>query len=191
LQGFISAENSDYAMVHCVFDNEEVGSQTRQGAGSTFLYDVLKRINNVMGRSEDEYYSSIASSFLISADNAHGIHPNYTSCADPSNRPVINGGVVIKFNGAQKYTSDGVTASFFKKICDKAKVPYQVFTNNSNVAGGSTLGNISTNQVSVQSVDIGLAQWAMHSPNESAGAKDPEYMVRAISEFYKSDICID
>jgi len=191
LQGFISAENSDYAMVHCVFDNEEVGSQTRQGAGSTFLYDVLKRINNVMGRSEDEYYSSIASSFLISADNAHGIHPNYTSCADPSNRPVINGGVVIKFNGAQKYTSDGVTASVFKKICDKAKVPYQVFTNNSNVAGGSTLGNISTNQVSVQSVDIGLAQWAMHSPNESAGAKDPEYMVRAISEFYKSDICID
>jgi len=190
LQGFKGASNKNNVLVHCVFDNEEVGSQSRQGAGSTFLKDVLTRINEGLGRSDEEYRAAVANSFLVSADNAHAVHPNYVSSADPVNRPVVNGGPVIKFNASQKYTSDSVSGSVFKKICEKAGVPYQIFTNNSNIAGGSTLGNISTNQVSVLSVDIGLAQWAMHSPNESAGAKDPELMVKAIKQFYESDLVL-
>ncbi|MCR5188485.1 MAG: M18 family aminopeptidase [Treponema sp.] len=196
LQGFLNAVKEGAAdkgkgknaLVYAVFDNEEVGSQSRQGAASTFLYDTLHRINESFGRSEQEYLAAVAKSFLVSADNAHAVHPNYASKADPVNKPGVNEGVVIKFNAAQKYTSDGVSAGVFKKICDQAKVPYQIFTNNSNIAGGSTLGNISNSQVSVLSVDIGLAQWAMHSPNESAGAKDVEYMEKAIAQFYKSDI---
>ena len=194
LQGFLKAvkeESGDggrSVLIHAVFDNEEVGSQSRQGAASTFLYDTLHRINESFGRSEQEYLVALAKSFLVSADNAHAVHPNYVSKADPVNKPGVNEGIVIKFNAAQKYTSDGVSAGVFKKICEKAKVPYQIFTNNSNIAGGSTLGNISNSQVSVLSVDIGLAQWAMHSPNESAGAKDVEYMEKAIAQFYKSEI---
>ncbi len=194
LQGFLKAvkeESGDggrSVLIHAVFDNEEVGSQSRQGAASTFLYDTLHRINESFGRSEQEYLAALAKSFLVSADNAHAVHPNYVSKADPVNKPGVNEGIVIKFNAAQKYTSDGVSAGVFKKICEKAKVPYQIFTNNSNIAGGSTLGNISNSQVSVLSVDIGLAQWAMHSPNESAGAKDVEYMEKAIAQFYKSEI---
>lgn len=194
LQGFLKAvkeESGDggrSVLIHVVFDNEEVGSQSRQGAASTFLYDTLHRINESFGRSEQEYLVALAKSFLVSADNAHAVHPNYVSKADPVNKPGVNEGIVIKFNAAQKYTSDGVSAGVFKKICKKAKVPYQIFTNNSNIAGGSTLGNISNSQVSVLSVDIGLAQWAMHSPNESAGAKDVEYMEKAIAQFYKSEI---
>ena len=197
LQGFINAtEDSNHeifhknkkALVYSVFDNEEVGSQSRQGAASTFLKDTLKRINETLGLSEKEYLKEIANSFLVSADNAHAVHPNYAGKADPVNKPKVNGGPVIKFNAAQKYTSDALSSAVFKKVCNKAKVPYQIFTNNSNVAGGSTLGNISESQVSILSVDIGLAQWAMHSPNESAGAKDVELMIKAISEFYKNDI---
>ena len=194
LQGFLKAvkeESGDggrSVLIHAVFDNEEVGSQSRQGAASTFLYDTLHRINESFGRSKQEYLAALAKSFLVSADNAHAVHPNYVSKADPVNKPRVNEGIVIKFNAAQKYTSDGVSAGVFKKICEKAKVPYQIFTNNSNIAGGSTLGNISNSQVSVLSVDIGLAQWAMHSPNESAGAKDVEYMEKAIAQFYKSEI---
>lgn len=190
-EGFLAAENSENVIVHCVFDNEEVGSQSRQGAGSTFMYDVLKRINSGCGRSEEEYFMAIADSFLVSADNAHSVHPNYTSAADPVNQPVVNGGPVIKLNASQKYTSDSLSGAVFKKICEKAGVPCQIFTNNSNIAGGSTLGNISTGQVSVLSVDIGLAQWAMHSPNESAGADDPEYMIKALKEFYCSSIKVN
>lgn len=194
LQGFLKAVKEECGdggrsvLIHAVFDNEEVGSQSRQGAASTFLYDTLHRINESFGRSEQEYFAALAKSFLVSADNAHAVHPNYVSKADPVNKPGVNEGIVIKFNAAQKYTSDGVSAGVFKKICEKAKVPYQIFTNNSNIAGGSTLGNISNSQVSVLSVDIGLAQWAMHSPNESAGAKDVEYMEKAIAQFYKSEI---
>lgn len=194
LQGFLkvvkeeSGDGGRSVLIHAVFDNEEVGSQSRQGAASTFLYDTLHRINESFGRSEQEYLAALAKSFLVSADNAHAVHPNYVSKADPVNKPGVNEGIVIKFNAAQKYTSDGVSAGVFKKICEKAKVPYQIFTNNSNIAGGSTLGNISNSQVSVLSVDIGLAQWAMHSPNESAGAKDVEYMEKAIAQFYKSEI---
>lgn len=187
-KGFLAGKNPEKVLVHAVFDNEEVGSQSRQGAGSTLLKDVLLRINGCAGGSAEDFNIAVAGSFLVSADNAHGVHPSYVSSADPVNRPVLNGGPVIKFNASQKYTSDSLSGSIFKKICQKAGVPCQVFTNNSNVAGGSTLGNISTSQVSVLSVDIGIAQWAMHSPNESAGSKDPELMVKAIKEFYCSKI---
>lgn len=188
LEAFISAENKNFVTVHAVFDNEETGSMSRQGADSTFLRDTLKRINSNLGLSKEDYLKAIANSFLVSADNAHAVHPAFSSKADPVNRPHINKGPVIKFNAAQKYTSDSVSASIFKEICKKAGVPFQVYTNNSNIAGGSTLGNISTTQVSIMSVDIGLAQWAMHSPNESAGTEDPEFMVKAITQFYSSDI---
>lgn len=187
-QGFLKASEAktDSCLVHCIFDNEEVGSESRQGAASTFLSDTLMRINENLGRTSEDYKTALANSFMVSADNAHGIHPNYPETADPNNRPKLNGGIVIKFNAAQKYTSDAISSGFFRQVCRKAKVPFQIFTNNSNIAGGSTLGNISTSQVSVSSVDIGLAQWAMHSPYESAGAEDPEMMAKAIEEFYKS-----
>ncbi len=186
IKAFIAADNSKKVMVHCVFDNEEVGSETRQGAASTFLHDTLVRINHAMGKSEEDYLTSLAKSFMVSADNAHAVHPNYSSIADPVNKPKINSGIVIKFNAAQKYTSDAFTSALFKSICSNTNVPYQIFTNNSNVAGGSTLGNISNTQVSIPAVDIGLAQWAMHSPYETAGVKDIEYMYKAVKEFYKT-----
>ncbi len=184
-EGFLSAEDSENVAVHCVFDNEEVGSGTKQGAASTFLKDILTRINMALGRTEEQYYTAVANSFMLSADNAHAIHPNHPEKADPVNRPVINGGVVIKFNANQKYTTDAVSAAAFKLMCDKAGVPYQCFTNRSDMAGGSTLGNISTTQVAVNTVDIGLAQLAMHSPYESAGSKDPEYMAAVSKVFYE------
>ena len=121
---------------------------------------------------------------MVSADNAHAVHPNYKSKADPINRPELNKGPVIKFNAAQKYTSDAVSSAMFKQVCKKAGVPFQIFTNNSDVAGGSTLGNISNAHISLRCVDIGIAQLAMHSPYETAGIKDIDYMIRAIEGFY-------
>ncbi|MBP5746871.1 MAG: M18 family aminopeptidase, partial [Treponema sp.] len=155
-------------------------------AASTFLYDTLQRINIELGQSASNYYRAIAKSFMVSADNAHAAHPNYADKADPVNRPFVNDGPVIKFNAAQKYTSDAISAAFFECVCKKAGLPFQVFTNRSDMAGGSTLGNISAANVSVSCVDIGLAQWAMHSPYESAGSIDVEYMQRAMKEFYRS-----
>ncbi len=193
LQGFLDSMNLDSAKsikVYCVFDNEEVGSQTRQGAASTFLSDTLSRINFALGSDEEDLKIRLSKSFMVSADNAHALHPNFVSVADPVNRPKINGGVVIKFNAAQKYTSDSLSAGFFKSVCLQAGVPFQVFTNNSNVAGGSTLGNISQTQVSVPCVDIGLAQWAMHSPYETAGKYDVDFMARAIKQFYQSEFSV-
>lgn len=188
-EGFVSAEKneSDSVNVFAVFDNEEVGSQTRQGADSTFLKDTLKRLNVCLGNDEENYYAAVASSLMISADNAHAVHPNYAEKADPVNRPVINGGPVIKFNAAQKYATDGISASVFKALCDSVKVPYQTFTNRSDMAGGSTLGNISGSQVSVSTVDIGLPQWAMHSPYETAGSLDAEMFVKVVEAFYKNN----
>ena len=179
--------NGNRIKVYCVFDNEEVGSQSRQGAASTFLSDTLERINFALGSDAEDYKIRLAKSFMVSADNAHAVHPNFANLADPVNCPKINGGVVIKFNASQKYTSDSISAGFFKDICKRAGVPFQIFTNNSNIAGGSTLGNISQTQVSVSCVDIGLAQWAMHSPYETAGTADVEFMTRAIKLFYCSD----
>ncbi len=184
LFGFLDAKPTDYVSMHLVFDNEEVGSTTKQGAASSFLKDTLERINDGLGRTRQQYLSAIAGSFMISADNAHAVHPNYQDKADPVNRPIMNKGIVIKYNANQKYTTDGVSAANFKLLCKEAGVPFQTFTNRSDMPGGSTLGNISTTQVSVNTVDIGLAQLAMHSPYESAGSKDPEYLAKVAQVFY-------
>ena len=183
-EGFLRGEHKKSIAVHCVLDNEEVGSSTKQGAASTFLKDTLKRINMGLGRTEEEYLMALADSFMVSADNAHALHPNHTDKTDPVNRPVINGGIVIKYNANQKYCTDGVSAAIFKDICDKAGVPYQTFVNRSDMAGGSTLGNISNTQVPVKTVDIGLAQLAMHSVYETTGAKDTESLVKAATVFF-------
>ena len=186
--GFLAAQVQDNIAVHCVFDNEEVGSGTKQGAASTFLKDTLERICEVLGCSRQKYHMALAQSFMISADNAHAIHPNHTDKADPVNRPQMNKGIVIKFNANQKYTTDAVSEAIFRGICDDAKIPYQMFTNRSDMAGGSTLGNISNTQVAVNTVDIGLAQLAMHSPYETAGSKDPMYMAQCAAAFYGANL---
>ena len=187
-ESIIEAKNKNNIAVHCVFDNEEVGSGTKQGAASTFLKDVLTRVNKALGGDEESYLQAVARSFMVSADNAHSVHPNYTEKADPCNRPVVNKGVVIKYNANQKYTTDAVSGAVFRDICAEAEVPVQTFTNRSDVAGGSTLGNISNAQVSLNAVDIGMAQWAMHSPYESGGVKDTYYLEAAMKKFFETDI---
>lgn len=186
--GFLSGENENSVSVCCIFDNEEVGSGTKQGADSTMLSDVLERINYSFHRSIEEYKRAIAASFMVSADNAHAVHPHHLDKVDPTNRPYMNQGIVIKYNANQKYTTDSVSAAIFKGICEKAKIPYQTYVNRSDVAGGSTLGNIANAHVSLNTVDIGLAQLAMHSPYETAGVKDTWYLIQAIAEFYKTYI---
>ena len=187
-ESIIEAKNKENIALHCVFDNEEVGSGTKQGAASTFLKDVLTRVNKALGGDEESYLQAVARSFMVSADNAHSVHPNYTEKADPCNRPVVNKGVVIKYNANQKYTTDAVSGAVFRDICAEAEVPVQTFTNRSDVAGGSTLGNISNAQVSLNAVDIGMAQWAMHSPYESGGVKDTYYLEAAMKKFFETDI---
>ena len=184
MEGLLRAQNHESIAVHCVMDNEEVGSGTKQGAASTFLKDTLLRINMGLGRTYEEYLMTVAGSFMVSADNAHALHPNYTDKTDPTNHPVLNKGIVIKFNANQKYCTDAVSAAIFKELCTKAGVPYQTFVNCSDIAGGSTLGNISNTQVPMNTVDIGLPQLAMHSPYETAGVKDTEYLVRAAEELF-------
>ncbi len=184
-EGFLSCEPKDKIAVLAVFDNEEVGSGTRQGADSTFLQDTLAGIVLALGKTEREYRMMVAESFLVSADNAHAVHPNHPEKADPTNRPYMNGGIVLKFHGGQKYTTDGYTAAVIKSICAKAKVPVQIFTNRSDSVGGSTLGNISTAHVSLNSADIGLPQLAMHSSYELAGVKDTAYLVEFAKVFYE------
>lgn len=188
MEGFLQGNREESISVHCVLDNEEVGSSTRQGAASAFLKDTLMRINMGLGRTQEEYYMALADSFMISADNAHALHPNYTDKTDPVNRPVLNGGIVIKYNANQKYCTDGVSAAIFKDICDRAKVPYQTFVNRSDMAGGSTLGNIANTKVSLNTVDIGLPQLAMHSPYETAGTKDTGYFCEVAKKFFSSSV---
>ncbi len=174
----------EYVNVCAVFDNEEVGSGTKQGADSTFLKDVLERICGGLGIDAEEYRCMLAESFLISADNAHALHPNHPEKADAANRPLMNNGIVIKYHGSQRYATDAFSAAVMKDICMQAGVLYQAFANRSDIAGGSTLGNISTAQVSVSTVDIGLAQLAMHSAFETAGAEDVGYLIQALCAFY-------
>lgn len=190
LMGFLAAKPTKNASVLCAFDNEETGSTSRQGAASTFLKDTLRRIHMALGKSEEDYLTAVAGSFMISADNAHAVHPNHQEMADPVNRPQMNGGIVIKYNANQKYTTDAVSAAVFQSICKKANVPYQTFTNRSDMAGGSTLGNISNTQVSLHAVDIGLPQLAMHSPYETAGVKDTWYFEEVSKEFYNTTVQI-
>lgn len=184
LKGFLAGQKEQYMGVYCVLDNEEVGSGTKQGAASTFLYDTLTRIHECLHCTREDYLIHLADSLMISADNAHAVHPSHADKADPSNRPCLNGGIVLKFNANQKYCTDGVSAAMFRDICTRAGVPVQTFANRSDMAGGSTLGNISNTQVSLNTVDIGLPQLAMHSPYETAGAEDTGYLIRAAKEFY-------
>ncbi len=183
-----AARPGSHANVCCVFDNEEVGSTTKQGADSTFLNDVLRRVALALGRSEEDYYTLLANSFLLSADNAHAAHPNHPEFSDPLNQAEMNKGIVIKFNANQKYTTDGVSEAVFHRICEKAGVPVQHYANRSDIAGGGTLGNISSRHVSVNTVDIGLAQLAMHSSYETAGAKDAAHMINGMRAFYETEI---
>lgn len=188
LKAFILGYNKNSINVYCCFDNEEVGSQTKQGAQSTFLIDVLNRLNECLGKNKEDLYRALASSFMLSSDNAHSVHPNHPEKSDPTNRVYMNEGVVIKYNANQKYTTDAVSAALFKTYCKNADVPYQSFTNRSDMGGGSTLGNIATTHVSIKMVDIGLAQLAMHSSYETAGVKDTYYMFKVMEEFYNSHL---
>ncbi len=184
MTALIRSTARDTVNVCAVFDNEEVGSGSRQGADSGFLYDTLTRLGSALGASDGEIRAATAGSFLVSADNAHAVHPNHPEKFDKQNRPVMNGGIVIKRNAAQKYTTDAVSSARFRLICEKAGVPVQDFANRSDLPGGSTLGNISSSHVSVESVDIGLAQLAMHSLYETAGTKDLPMLVRAMEEMW-------
>ena len=188
MKGFLAAVPGESVPVCAVFDNEEVGSSTKQGAASTFMESTLRRLNGALGRTEEEYLSAVAGSFMISADNAHAVHPNHTDLADPTNRPAMNGGIVIKYNANQKYTTDAVSAAVFKLLCERINVPYQTFANRSDMAGGSTLGNIANTKVSLNTVDIGLPQLAMHSPYETAGTKDTGYFCEVAKEFFSSSV---
>ena len=185
---FLKRINDQSINVFACFDNEEVGSGTKQGAASTFLYDVLHRINNALGKDDEDYYRALAASFMLSADNAHAVHPNHPEKTDVNNCVYMNEGVVVKSHAGQKYTSDGVSIAVFKGICEKAGVPVQFFANRSDVVGGSTLGNIAMAQVSMNSVDIGLPQLAMHSSYETVGIKDTYYMIQVMEEFFNSHI---
>jgi len=184
LQGFLAAEESDSVPVLAVFHNEEVGSGTRQGADSTFLTDVLRRINDALGRSAEDYLTAIANSFQVSADNAHAVHPAHPEYSDGGEAPVLGGGVVVKYNAAQHYTTDAVSDAVFRQICAAAGVSVQRYSNRADLPGGSTLGNISTAHVSVHSVDIGLPQLAMHASYEVAGVQDTESLIRAMTAYY-------
>lgn len=190
LLGFIEAMNNDHINVFAVFDNEEVGSVTKQGAMSTFLVSTLNRINKALGKSDEDYYRAIAKSMLISCDNAHAIHPNHPELFDVKNRPVLNKGIAIKESANQKYTTDAFSRAVLKKILDNKNIPYQTFANRSDIVGGSTLGNLSNTAVSMNAVDIGLPQLAMHSAYETAGAKDVEYAIEALRAFFETNIDI-
>ena len=188
LKAFLKGENSQSVSVCAIFDNEEVGSSTKQGANSTFMYDILHRINENLGRTEEQYHTSVASSFMLSADNAHALHPNHPAISDPTNPVYLNEGIVIKHNANQKYTTDAVSSAIFQKMCEEKNVPYQHFVNRSDVAGGSTLGNIANTHVSLNTVDIGMAQLAMHSSYETAGVLDLDYMIAGMEAFYNSAV---
>lgn len=182
LKAHISAKESDSIPVLAVFDNEEVGSSTKQGAASTFLYDTLKRI------SGGDLEKMLASSFMVSADNAHAKHPNHPELADAENAPVLNGGIVVKWNANQKYATDGVSDAIFRTICERCGAKTQIYYNRADMPGGSTLGSISNTKVSVATVDIGLPQLAMHSAIETAGAEDVSELIKALTELFGTSL---
>ena len=191
LKGFLKGNSKRNINVYACFDNEEVGSGTRQGADSSFLEDTLRRINEELGFNESKYLRAIASSFLVSADNAHAIHPNHPELYDGLNNVLMNKGIVIKVNAAQSYATDGLSSALFSSILDSVNVPYQYFTNRADLRGGGTLGNISSKHVSMVCVDMGLPQLAMHSLNETAGVKDVAYAIKAFEKFYNVDIIME
>lgn len=191
LEAFVSAKNAENIPVYCVFDNEEVGSQTKQGAASTFIAAVLERISESLGLNSSEHYGKIANSFMLSCDNAHAVHPNHPEFQDKNHAVYMNKGIVIKYNANQRYTSDAVSAAIFALVCEEAGVPFQRYANRADMPGGSTLGNIANTQVSLNTVDIGLPQLAMHSSYETAGAKDTEYYVKALTCFYGKTLVME
>ena len=184
LEAILAAADSDTTQVLGIIDNEETGSQTKQGAGSPFLSYMLRRIALAQSGTEEAYYQAVERAFMISADNAHAWHPNYPEKYDPTNHPMLGGGPVIKFNAAQKYASDAASAAVFAGICAKAGVPCQRFVNHSDVAGGSTLGNILASSIPLRGVDMGNAILAMHSCRETGSVRDHEYCVKVFTEFY-------
>lgn len=184
LEALLAAPPTDTTNVLAIFDNEETGSQTKQGAGSPFLASMLRRIIYAQGGNEEGFYRAVERAFMVSADNAHAWHPNYSEKYDPTNHPVLGGGPVIKFNAAQKYASDAMSAAIFAGICHKAGVPCQRFVNHSDVAGGSTLGNILASSIPMRGVDMGNAILAMHSCRETGSVADHEYCVKAFKEFF-------
>ena len=185
VEAMIASAPADATQVLAIFDNEETGSQTKQGAGSPFLSYMLKRIALAQSTTEEAYYQAVERAFMVSADNAHAWHPNYSEKYDPTNHPMLGGGPVIKFNAAQKYASDAVSAAVFAGICEKAGVPCQRFVNHSDVAGGSTLGNILASSIPLRGVDMGNAILAMHSCRETGSVVDHEYTIKAFTEFYR------
>ena len=185
LEAMIDTDTADATKVLAIFDNEETGSQTKQGAGSPFLAMMLQRIAFAQSGSVEAWYQAIERAFMISADNAHAWHPNYSEKYDPTNHPVLGGGPVIKFNAAQKYASDAVSAAVFAEICRQADVPCQRFVNHSDVAGGSTLGNILASSIPLRGVDMGNAILAMHSCRETGSVADHLYTVKAFTQFFK------
>ena len=184
LEALLASKESATTKVLAIFDNEETGSQTKQGAGSPFLASILKRIAYSQSGSGEAFYQAVERAFMISADNAHAWHPNYGEKYDPTNHPVLGGGPVIKLNAAQKYASDAFSASVFAAICQDAGVPCQHFVNHSDVAGGSTLGNILTSSIPLRGVDMGNAILAMHSCRETASVVDHLYCVKAFMKFF-------
>lgn len=185
LEAMLAAHDTDTTQVLAIFDNEETGSQTKQGAGSPFLSYMLKRIALAQSHTEEAYYQAVERAFMISADNAHAWHPNYAEKYDPTNHPMLGGGPVIKFNAAQKYASDAASAAVFAGLCAKADVPCQRFVNHSDVAGGSTLGNILASSIPLRGVDMGNAILAMHSCRETGSVRDHEYCVKVFTEFFE------
>lgn len=185
LEALLASQPTDTTQVLAIFDNEETGSQTKQGAGSPFLSHMLKRIALAQGGTEEAYYQAVERAFMISADNAHAWHPNYSEKYDPTNHPMLGGGPVIKFNAAQKYASDAYSASVFAGLCKKAGVPCQRFVNHSDVAGGSTLGNILASSIPLRGVDMGNAILAMHSCRETGSTADHEFCVKVFTQFYQ------
>lgn len=180
-------ESDDMAMtrVAAIFDNEETGSGTKQGAASPVLDHILRRISSIaFGANEEDYFRAIDNSFMISADNGHALHPNYPEKQDPTNHPTLGAGPIIKINANCKYMTDADSAAVFRTICEQAEVPVQYFVNHSDVAGGSTLGNILTSQIDLRGVDMGAAIWAMHSVRETASVADHDYIIRAFTQFY-------
>ena len=188
LCGFLESAPEESLPVHVVFDNEEIGSSTRQGAASPFLEDTLRRITEALGLTFGEYLEKLPQSFLLSADNAHGMHPNYADKCDPVNRPRLGGGVVVKYSGNQKYATDAVSAAIVRVLAKKAGVKLQVFTNHSDIPGGTTLGNISVQHVPVKTADVGIAQLAMHSPYETCGTGDTAELIGLARKLFSSSL---
>ena len=184
LEAMLAAPTTEATKVLAIFDNEETGSQTKQGAGSPFLASMLKRIALAQSGSEEAFYQAVERAFMISADNAHAWHPNYSEKYDPTNHPVLGGGPVIKFNAAQKYASDAASAAVFAELCREAGVPCQRFVNHSDVAGGSTLGNILAGSIPLRGVDMGNAILAMHSCRETGSVADHDYCVKVFTHFF-------